>query len=264
MTALESGTRQTVSSVFGAEARRMGRRGGLRTNLIASASAGVALGMVSLVGMIWASESRERVWATSSMELAIVVTTLLIMVGASLLGSRDSAHSGSAAVLVPQRTRLLVGRMAAVAALAAATGAVVAAVTGGVGALIVADAGVLPPVASAVVLAAALSASTATVAYALSSILRGFGAAILVSLVLFVIAPLLLALGSGVLPAPFSGLGTTIGDLLPLALLVKAIGVTPVATTGVGPILLGQVGLMLWAGVLAWIAIARFRVQDLA
>ncbi|QGQ20018.1 hypothetical protein GC089_13385 [Cellulomonas sp. JZ18] len=258
---------QGLGQVVVAELRRAMAGGGMRT----SAGVGVVIGAAAgfgtsmLVGYFAQGAEGSSLSVTLPIEVAAVVSALWIAVATVLHLARDlpSGMLATSLLLVPDRRRLLVARLAAPTAIGAVGALAAAGLPAAIG--LVLHGSVPGAVGTAIlglVVAACASGLFALFAALTATVARRPTSAALLFVALTLLVPLALAVVPVVAPAAMATVSERVSYGLPSSLLMQAAGASTVPATGLGRVLLGFAGLAAWCVAAAALAVPLFRRQD--
>jgi hypothetical protein len=266
MTALVPARRKALTQglreVFRAEAARIRRRGGMPTGVIVAWCVGVLSSLGLLTVLVSLSESASQVLVTAPIEVGAFLSALVLATSVVFLVGRDSSgHLLLALTLTPRRVRLHTSRAAAFAS----TGAVVC----GSSAIVPAAAGIVVtggttagPALLGVLLVTLAAAWMALLAFGIATLARRGGPAILIFIGLLVVLPLVLGSVGGALPPAMSAIVEGLLSANPTVLFLQATNASTIPTEGFVGILIGQLGLALWAASAATIGGYLFARRD--
>ncbi|WP_062070880.1 hypothetical protein [Demequina sediminicola] len=236
-------------TAFGAEATALARRGGLRLWWIVSAAVAFGWTMLFLLvaGLARTEDGLATVAAVGGIGPVVVMVLMGIATAAHVAREIGDGTMVSARVVQPRPAVLYAAKALALAVTVTALG-IVMGVVGVVAALLsfVVEASAWWEVVLTLLLTALVTGLTICFVYGLSIIVKRGALIVAVGLAVFVIAPLLAAIGGVFLAPPWNGLVATLGDALPGTLVVYAStipepGVSTWTTLGLS---LG--GLVLW------------------
>ncbi len=244
--ASESVNPQRPWNVLAAELRRVRRRGGMPTGIIAALALGTIPAIGTLIVLRSLADATPYVVVTTPLELGAFLASLTVATATVLLVGRDGfGHINLALTLTPRRARLHATRAVAFFLTGAAVAATVGTVAAAAG-VAVTDVTAAGWASLGVALVASAGGWLTLLAYGITTLVRRSGPAVLVFLGLLVL-PLLLAALGGALPVDVAAAGQAVLSATPISLFMEAISVTTVPNDGLGAVLIGQTGLAAWA-----------------
>lgn len=253
---------QGLGTVARAEQRRLLRKGGVPVPVIVAIGVGLLIGVSTMLIMRAISPEPNRVMITTSIEVAAFVSALILSIATVFAVGRDhTGQLGIALTFTPNRRRLFTARALSWAMVTASTTALLTCVLLAIGLIFsggaFAGSGILSVVATVVG-----STSVVLIAMALAHLVgRAFGAVLLL-IGINVILPLLVFGVGAMIPQQASSLVDIMLDLTPTPLFIKAISATTVPELGAVPLLIGQLGLAIWAVSLGALAAKVFQRRN--
>ncbi len=259
----------TVATVARAELRAVVRQGGMLPGLLLALVSGALTGagtLTALKALSGQDTARASIaYVTPPIEAAgfvAIAVVVLVVVIHSGRAAQNGAFS-SALLLVPRRTTLVGAKVVAAAVVSAMT---VLAATSIIAAVSLAAAGStswIPQAVLAVISATSAAALSASVSLLVAVALGRVVPAILVVLGLWLLLPTALGLAAATAPAALAAFLASLLEGTPASLLGGATTVSTAPVNGYGRLVLGQLGLLLWAGALAVVATSLFRRRSL-
>lgn len=254
---------QSLGAVTLAEARRLLRKGGVPIPVIVALTAALASGILTMLIMRSLAPEPNRVMTTASIETGAFVSALILAVAAVFAVGRDhTGQLGLALSLTPKRERLFMARVLSWAALTAVSTTFVTIVLAGLG-LVLSGGDFAVSGLLGVAVTVVGSTSMVLIAVALAHLVgRAFGAVLLLIGVNLILPLVVFAVGA-IIPERAAGAVDALVNVTPTPLFMRAISATTVEELGLGPLLIGQLGLAVWAFVLGGLALTVFRRRNL-
>jgi hypothetical protein len=254
---------QRLGAVIRAEVHRLLRKGGVPIPVLVAVTSGLAGGILTMLVMESLATEPTRVMTTTSVETGAFVCALVLSVAAVFAVGRDhTGQLGLALSLTPKRERLFTARLLSWAALTATSTAFVTIVIAGLG-LVLSRGNFAGSALVSVAATVVGSTSMVLIAVALAHLVgRAFGAVLLLIGVNLLLPLAVFAVGA-MIPEQAAGTIDSFVNMTPTPLFMQAISATTVEELGPGRLLLGQLGLAVWAVVLGGLALSVFRRRNL-
>ncbi|WP_326967158.1 hypothetical protein [Arthrobacter sp. CG_A4] len=254
---------QSLGAVTRAEAHRLLRKGGVPTPVIVAITAAVAAGILTMFVIKSLAPEPTGVMTTTSIETGAFVSALVLSVAAVFAVGRDhTGQLGLALSLTPKRERLFMARALSWAALTAASTAFVTIVLAVLG-FILSGGGFAGSGLLGVTAAVVGSTSMVLVAVALAHLVGRSFIAVLLLIGVNILLPLAVVAVGAMIPAQAAGAVDALVNVTPTPLFMQAISATTVQDLGLGRLIIGQLGLAVWALVLGGLALTVFRRRNL-
>lgn len=250
---------QTLGAVTRAEAHRLLNRGGVPVPIFVAITAALTAGVLTMLIIKSLAPETPKVLTTTSIETGAFVAALVLSIAAVFAVGRDhTGQLGLALSLTPNRDRLFTARLLSWVALTVFVTVLVTIVIAVLG-ILLSEGRFTGPALLGVGVAVVGSTSMVLMAVTLAHIVgRAFGAVLLlVGVNLFL--PLAVFTVGSMIPQQAANAVDALINVTPTPLFIRAISASTIDDLGLGHLLMGQLGLMVWALVMGTTALAVFR-----